>query len=174
MLKKRFRNDVELVEELINLGIIKAGEEEEEISIDFLDEQYEMLSEAREKRRKAGSKGGKQSSGKAQAKSKQSSSYKDKDKDKDKDINIPFEDFWNEYAKKVGDKKSAEKKWCKLSDKDRKKIMDFIPGWKKTITDKQYQPYPTTFLNQRRWENEDELSQAEKKKELTIEDLKNI
>lgn len=35
------------------------------------------------------------------------------------EINIPFNEFWETYAKKVGDKAKCEKKWLKLTDEDR-------------------------------------------------------
>lgn len=87
-LKKRFSDAQEEVEELLKLGIIKENKDDF-ISIKFLDEQFDMLSEKRQKRVEAGRKGGlassKQRLSNAKAKPKQSSSYKDKDKDKDKD-----------------------------------------------------------------------------------------
>lgn len=82
---------------------------------------------------------------------------KDKDKDKDKDKekeNIPFEVFWNLYNKKLGSKDDCEKKWKKLKDKERQSIIDILPEYKRQFKDRQFQPYPATFLNQRRWENE--------------------
>jgi len=53
------------------------------VVIDFLNEQYDLLSNKRKKRQKAGKKGGKQKSSNAKAKTKQNSSYKDNDKEKD-------------------------------------------------------------------------------------------
>jgi DNA-binding PadR family transcriptional regulator len=69
------------------------------------------------------------------------------------DINIPFENFWNLYDKKVGRPKS-EKKWNKLNDRDRKAVMDYLPGYIKATPDKQYRKNPETFLNNRSWEDE--------------------
>lgn len=71
-------------------------------------------------------------------------------------INIPFSVFWDTYDRKDGDKKACEKKWNKLTDTDRQKIMDTLPVFKSKIKDPQYQPYPATYLNQRRWDNIDE------------------
>lgn len=82
MLKKRFSNAKADVEELLELGILKEIENDF-VSIKFLDEQFDLLSEKRQKRVKAGRKGGLSRASKAQAMLKQSSSYKDKDKDKD-------------------------------------------------------------------------------------------
>ena len=76
-------------------------------------------------------------------------------------INIPFSDFWDLYDHKKGSKPDAEKKWCKLSDSDRETIMRLLPGYVSSFSDKKYQPYPATFLNQRRWESEDEMKPQE-------------
>jgi len=73
---------------------------------------------------------------------------------KEKKINIPFDDFWDLYGKKVGSKSKAERKWKSLSDGARKKVMDTLPGFLKTITDKQFQPYPLSYLNNERWEDD--------------------
>jgi hypothetical protein len=90
MLGKKFSNDKTELNELVKLGILKV-DKNDNVSIDFLDEQFDALSNLRKKRQLAGKKGGKQKSSNAKAKLKQNSSYKDKDKDKD---NIPaYEDF---------------------------------------------------------------------------------
>lgn len=79
---------------------------------------------------------------------------KDKKDKNGKEINIPFGQFWEVYGKKIA-RKDSERKWKNLTNKDRERIMDFLPRFLAGIRDKQYQPYPTTFLNQRRWEDED-------------------
>lgn len=77
---------------------------------------------------------------------------------------MTFEDFWNKYGKKVG-KANAEKKWKKLSRKDRDDIaatLDLYLG--RTIvkedwdTKRPFKPMrkdPATYLNQRVWEDFD-------------------
>lgn len=90
-LEKRYINDLGLLNELICLDILQWDEKSDFIQINFLNEQFDVLSEQRKRRQKAGSKGGKQKSSNAKAELKQNSSYKDKDKDnyKEKDnINI--------------------------------------------------------------------------------------
>lgn len=72
----------------------------------------------------------------------------------DNNEKILFVDFWDLYSKKVGDKSKCEKKWNSLSVEIQKQILEFLPEFLKTIKDKQFQPYPETFLNQKRWENE--------------------
>ncbi len=85
------------------------------------------------------------------------------DKNKDNMLNQWFEQFWNEYPKKVGKKKTKEK-FLRLSldEKKFKKIMEALrtqkesPQWKR---DKgQYIPHPTTWLHGERWEDEVESS----------------
>ena len=79
---------------------------------------------------------------------------KDKDKEQDKDINIPFEDFWNLYDKKRGDKVKLEKKWNNLTDIERNKIIDYIPKYKESQPDKAFRKDPETFLNNKSWNDE--------------------
>lgn len=90
-LEKRYINALGLLNELISLDIILWDETTDFIKINFLDEQFDVLSTKRKRRQEAGRKGGKQKSSNAKAKLKQSSSYKDKDKDKDKDNNYELE-----------------------------------------------------------------------------------
>ena len=71
--------------------------------------------------------------------------------------NISFAEFWDLYDRKEGSKKNCENKWNKLKHDEQAKIISIIPAYLKTITDKQFQPFPETWLNQRRWENEDLL-----------------
>jgi len=78
-LNKRFSNATNLLEQLIKSDIIKHENKHDKIKIDFLVIQYDLLSEKRKVRQRAGSKGGN-----AKAKKKQKGSYKDKDKYKDK------------------------------------------------------------------------------------------
>jgi hypothetical protein len=81
-------------------------------------------------------------------------------------INISFDTFWNLYNKKQGDKEACEKKWIKLTDTDRQKIIDTLPLFLSKITDKQFQPLPATYLNQKRWN--DEISKSDSKKRYNL------
>jgi len=80
MLKKRFRDAKELIQQLIDIGILKQSNDDQ-INIEFLDEQYDLLSENRKKRQLAGQKGGLSKSSNAKAMLQQNSSYKDNNKD---------------------------------------------------------------------------------------------
>ena len=76
ILLKKYKNEFNLISELIDLGILKHEKRHDKIEIEFLNLQYDLLSEKRKLRQSAGSKGGN-----AKAKLKQKDSYKDKDKD---------------------------------------------------------------------------------------------
>lgn len=80
ILQKKFSNATTLLKQLIELGIIKHENRHDKVEIEFLNIQYDLLSEKRKARQDAGSKGGK-----AKANVKQKGSYKDKDKDNNKD-----------------------------------------------------------------------------------------
>lgn len=69
-------------------------------------------------------------------------------------INISFDVFWDNYGKKVGNKKLCIKRWNKLKDQERQAIIDTLPMFLKSISDKKYLPYPEKYLNERRWEDE--------------------
>lgn len=67
---------------------------------------------------------------------------------------ISFDSFWDLYDKKIGDKRKIEPKWNKLSDNDKKAIMDYIPKYIQSQPDKQYRKNPETFLNNQGWKDE--------------------
>ncbi len=70
---------------------------------------------------------------------------------------VTFERFYNAYPRKVG-RYTAEKGFKKLSNKEReeayKGLKNYLKYWKVTETEKQYIPHPSTFINQKRWEDE--------------------
>ena len=80
--------------------------------------------------------------------------HADKDTVTDKDINIGFETFWDLYGKKVGDKLKCKKKWDSLKNEERETAIKTIPDFIRQFSDKQYQPFPETSLNQKRWNDE--------------------
>ena len=85
---------------------------------------------------------------------------------------ITFEQFYKLYPRRVG-RFLAEKSFKKLSIKDRfdayNGLINYIKVWKANETEKQFIPHPSTFINQRRWEDEIELpkQKAEFKKDGT-------
>ena len=103
-LLKKFSNCKSSIERLLSNNIIKL-DKSGNISIRFLDEQYDTLSEKRRLRQAAGQKGGKQKASNAKAMLKQKPSYKDKDKDNIRDVS-PFTtgfistwEQWKDYKK---------------------------------------------------------------------------
>lgn len=68
---------------------------------------------------------------------------------------LRFEVFWEKYGYKVGNKATVKKKWEALGDGERLLALGGI--WRQRRhsegrgTDL---PYPETYLNQRRWEND--------------------
>ena len=85
---------------------------------------------------------------------------------------ITFEQFYKLYPRKVG-RFLAKKCFTKLSKKDKKLAYDglvnYIKYWKASETEKQFIPHPSTFLNQKRWEDEVDLpkQKAEYKRDAT-------
>ena len=69
-------------------------------------------------------------------------------------MNVPFDDFWNLYDKKVGDKEKIKTKWEKLKDSDREAIMKHLPLYKKSQPNKKYRKDPATYLNNKSWNDE--------------------
>jgi hypothetical protein len=72
----------------------------------------------------------------------------------EKQTDLSFSRFWDTYNHKVGDKKRAEKLWKALSDGD--KVLALV-GIKKYDNELRFHSYekchPSTYLNQRRFEN---------------------
>jgi hypothetical protein len=153
--KQRFSKCDALFEQLISNGILTLNNIENDIDvicIKFLDEQRDKFIDIVAKRSEAG-----KSAWGAKAEQKQSKSRaKDHiyNKDNNKDINILFDVFWNLYKRKQGSKKDCEKKWNKLTHEEHQKIIDTLPMFFASIRDEQFIPYPATYLNQRRWDNE--------------------
>lgn len=69
-------------------------------------------------------------------------------------VKIDFIVFWDLYNHKKGDKAAAQKEWNKLPIETQNKIIEFTPNFILSLSDKKFQPYPTTFLNQKRWNDE--------------------
>lgn len=72
--------------------------------------------------------------------------------------NIPysiysFQSFWNDYSKKT-DKAKCEKKYAKISEKDRALIKAAVPSYVRSTQDVQYRKNPLTWLNGKCWNDE--------------------
>ena len=90
-----------------------------------------------------------QSEGKVRA-----TTNKDNKDNKDNKEIISFDDFWNSYDKKVGNKEKIKNKWDKLSIDVQKEILSYIPKYIKAQPDKKYRKNPETFLNNNGWKDE--------------------
>ena len=85
---------------------------------------------------------------------------------------LEFEDFWNIYPSKKAKSKAWES-WCKLTDEEREKC---IPAITSQVQNKHfsnnkgedYTPHPTTWINQKRWEDEVKDTKADLLKIITI------
>ena len=66
-----------------------------------------------------------------------------------------FDQFWDDYGKKMGGKDRPERTFNRLSDKDKLNLKKSLPKWiEKVAPNKKFRPYPSTFLNNRRWEDD--------------------
>ena len=76
---------------------------------------------------------------------------------------MTFDQFYTQYPKRVA-KKDAEKAWAKLSVEERAKALEALPThiryWEAKGTEKQFIPYPATWLNGARFEDELDLAEA--------------
>ena len=87
----------------------------------------------------------------------------EKELDKEKEINIPFDEFWKLYKKKI-EKAKCIKKWNKLKNTDRELIIKHIPVYEKSLSDIKYLKNPTTYLNGKMWLDDFEEVQEVKEK----------
>ncbi|WP_162793483.1 hypothetical protein [Runella rosea] len=71
-----------------------------------------------------------------------------------KPINIPFDDWWNAYQKKVDRSVKLEKKWERLTDEERAKAMQHTAAYVLATPDKKYRKNPETYLNNKSFNNE--------------------
>ena len=134
-----------------------------------LQQDEQAMTELSQKRAEAGAKGGKQTQANA-SKAKQTEAnqanadnkIKNKSIDKDIDINtlVGFDEFWQAYPKKTG-KGEARKAWAKIRP-DAELLQQILAAveWQSKCDqwqrdNGQYIPYPATWLNQQRWEDED-------------------
>jgi hypothetical protein len=65
-----------------------------------------------------------------------------------------FEDFWETYDKKRGDREKVRKKWDKLKQSEKEATMAYIPEYIKAQPEKQFRKDPSTFLNNKSWNDE--------------------
>ena len=89
---------------------------------------------------------------------------------------ISFEEFWDLYDKKKGDRGKLQKKWEKLRESERLAIMEYIPKYKLETPNKQYRKNPETFLNNKAWNDEiitEEISKPAQSREEWVKKILN-
>lgn len=69
------------------------------------------------------------------------------------EIHEDFEIWWGLYAKKRGREKCL-RRWMRMSKKDRMACIAATPAYVRSVTEKQYQKDPYTYLTGRCWEDE--------------------
>lgn len=83
---------------------------------------------------------------------------KEKEEEKDPEFEVlvwpTFDDLWKLYDKKVGEKGKLKKKWDKIPQVDKERIMEHVLRYKVSQPDKQYRKNLETYLNQKSWEDE--------------------
>lgn len=71
-----------------------------------------------------------------------------------------FESFWSTYPRKLA-RKDAEKAWRQIHPAKQldvvKALRAHVEAWKRKGTEKQFIPYPATWLRGERWEDEIDL-----------------
>ena len=65
-----------------------------------------------------------------------------------------FEDFWDLYNKKTGNKTLIKPKFDKLPQSVKENIMNYLPEYIESTPDKTYRKNPQTFLNNKAWQDE--------------------
>lgn len=64
-----------------------------------------------------------------------------------------FDDFWNLYDKKH-DRPKCEKKWEKIKQEAREKIMEHLERYVRSTTEVRFRKNPMTYLNNESWNND--------------------
>lgn len=68
-------------------------------------------------------------------------------------ISGDFDKFWDLYDKKI-DRPKCEGLWQKITADEKNKIFSTIPAYLKSLSDKQFQKNPATYLHNKAWNNE--------------------
>ena len=79
---------------------------------------------------------------------------------KEKLLNIPFDTFWDLYDYKSTNKKTAQAKWSRLTNKQRQAVIEHLPAYVKSTPDKKYRKHPISYLNQEHWNTPIETSNS--------------
>ena len=74
-----------------------------------------------------------------------------------------FDQWWNLYDKKEG-REPALKSWNKLTEPEKNKCLSIVEEYVKSKPDKQYRPMASTYLNQKRFNDQIEPKELIKPK----------
>lgn len=70
------------------------------------------------------------------------------------EIDLSFDRFWKLYGVQMGSRNYAEKYWNKLKETERILALGAVARMQRYYRERNIEvPFPTTYLNQRRWEN---------------------
>jgi len=67
---------------------------------------------------------------------------------------LTFDEFWDLYDKKVGDKSKLKKKYDSIKESDRQRIKEHLPLYRMATPDKKYRKDPQTYINNKSWNDE--------------------
>lgn len=67
---------------------------------------------------------------------------------------LTFDEFWELYDKKVGDKTKIKKKFESINETERQKIIEHLPLYKESTPDKKFRKDPQTYINNKSWNDE--------------------
>lgn len=71
---------------------------------------------------------------------------------RDDNSRMLFDAFWDAYDHKI-DRHRCVKLWDKLTDAERSAVIEHVPRYVASTPDVKYRRHPSTYLNQRSWEN---------------------
>lgn len=80
----------------------------------------------------------------------------EEEQEQEKESKIPFENVWSLYGR-IGNKKTSSEKWDSLTSKEQETILQHIPIYINNHKDNdklEFLPHFTTYLNQKRWDDE--------------------
>lgn len=70
------------------------------------------------------------------------------------EIDLSFDKFWRVYNVRMGSKDYIEKCWMKLKEADKILALGAITRMQRYYRERNLEiPFPSTYINQRRWEN---------------------
>lgn len=150
-LQKHCKDNTGALQQLIDADVILI--KEQQIIIEFLDEQLAEFIEIGKKRASAANKRWDANAMQVQCKSNAKREEEIRKEEIREELNVPFDYFWSMYDKKV-DRAKCEKKWVRLTDAEREECMYYLPAYVKATPDIKFRRNPEKYLNNKSWQNE--------------------